>query len=191
VVAFTLGSPCSQALIALEIEGCVEVRMGTGVYVGKTSDRTAPALGDSPIELMQARALVEGEVVVQACVHMTAESFAGIRRAFEDMRDAIASGRSGLEADRRFHLAIAAMTGNSVLERLVRELYDGRDGALSRRFSARSEKARRTWVHAVQEHEAILRALEARDALAAQARMRAHLHASIQRWIDGGRGTRS
>jgi len=179
-----------EALIALEIEGSVEVRMGAGVYVGKVSDRPASSLadslGDSPIELMHARVMLEGEVIVQACARMTPQGLADIRQAFEDMRDAIAARRSGLEADRRFHLAIAAMTGNSVIERLVRELYDERHSPLSRKFSAHSENVRRTWVHAVEEHEAILQALEARDALAAQARMRQHLHASAQRWVDEG-----
>jgi GntR family transcriptional repressor for pyruvate dehydrogenase complex len=175
-----------EALIALEIEGSVEVRMGAGVYVGKVSDRPAPSLGESPTELMHARVMLEGEVIVQACARMTPQGLAAIRQAFEDMRDAIAAKRPCLEADRRFHLAIAATTGNSVIERLVRELYDERHSPLSKKFSAHSETERRTWIHALEEHGAILQALETRDALAAQARMRQHLHESAQRWVDGG-----
>jgi len=56
-----------EALIALEIGGQVEIRIGSGVYVRDANfddDGTAAvaALGDSPSELMQARAAIEGSV---------------------------------------------------------------------------------------------------------------------------------
>ena len=48
-----------EALIALEIAGCVEVRMGAGIYVREAAVSGADSastlgLGDSPMELMQA-----------------------------------------------------------------------------------------------------------------------------------------
>src|SRR4051812_33898670 len=52
-----------EALIALEIDGRVEIRMGSGVYVcqpAATAERATPALGESPSELMHARAALEG-----------------------------------------------------------------------------------------------------------------------------------
>ena len=44
-----------------------------------------------------------------------------------------------------------------------------------------------TWATALQEHEAILRALENRDVLAAQTALRMHLQASEQRWVENNR----
>src|SRR6185312_9733452 len=64
-----------EALIALEIGGQVEIRMGSGVYVNATGAEgagTIAALGDSPSELMQARAVIEGSVVVLAATNMSA-----------------------------------------------------------------------------------------------------------------------
>src|SRR5450830_1305649 len=58
-----------EALIALEVEGSVEVRMGAGVYVSHAPERSShetAAMGESPIELMQARSAVEGSVVMLA-----------------------------------------------------------------------------------------------------------------------------
>ncbi len=50
-----------EALIALEIEGIVETRMGSGVYVCAAPSAAAalesPMLGESPSELMQARSV--------------------------------------------------------------------------------------------------------------------------------------
>jgi GntR family transcriptional repressor for pyruvate dehydrogenase complex len=121
-----------------------------------------------------------------ACGRVTPEGLAAVAKSVADVRAAIEEGRSPLEDDRAFHLAIAAMTGNSVMERLVRELFDERHSPISSQFSARSESTQ-TWMDALKEHEAVLLALENRDVLAAQATMRSHLHASKERWVAAKR----
>lgn len=174
-----------EALIALEVDGSVEVRMGAGVYVCAASERSTAmnvSLGESPIELMQARSALEGSIVALACGRVTPDSLANVANALKEMRAAIVENRSPLEEDRAFHLAIAAMTGNSVIERLVRELFDERHSPISSQLSVRSESSQ-TWMQALHEHETILRALENRDVLAAQTAMRSHLQASQERWV--------
>lgn len=178
-----------EALIALEVQGTVEVRMGAGVYVCSPTEQVhqaTAAMGESPIELMQARSAVEGVVVSLACARVTGETLAALRRSLDDMHSAIVHNRSPLNHDREFHLLIAAMTGNSVLERLVRELFDERHSPISSQLRARSESAQ-TWNEALHEHEAILVALENRDVLNAQTAMRAHLNASQNRWVESNR----
>ncbi|WP_342620506.1 FadR/GntR family transcriptional regulator [Rhodoferax sp. GW822-FHT02A01] len=178
-----------EALIALEIEGCVEVRMGAGVYVCSVTQRKPQAqatMGESPIELMQARAAIEGTVVQMACAKATPAALATLRQTLDNMLSAMAQNRSPLAYDRQFHQTIAAMSGNTVLERLVGELFDERHSPITARLSAHSESGQ-TWATALQEHEAILRALENRDVLAAQTAVRAHLQASEQRWVENNR----
>ncbi|HJV68766.1 hypothetical protein [Ideonella sp.] len=54
-----------EALIALEIQGRVEIRMGSGGYVcacAALSTAETPTLSESPSELMQARSVLEGSV---------------------------------------------------------------------------------------------------------------------------------
>jgi GntR family transcriptional repressor for pyruvate dehydrogenase complex len=178
-----------EALIALEIEGSVEVRMGAGVYACNTAQRKPQALatmGESPIELMRARAAIEGTVVMLACARATPEALLTLRQILDNMLAAMAQNRSPLVFDRQFHQTIAAMTGNSVLERLVGELFDERHSPIAARLSAHSESSQ-TWATALQEHEAVLRALENREVLAAQTAMRVHLQASEQRWVENNR----
>ncbi|HEY8905138.1 MAG TPA: FCD domain-containing protein, partial [Rhodoferax sp.] len=178
-----------EALIALEIEGSVEVRMGAGVYVCNQAQRkpqTQGTMGESPVELMRARAAIEGTVALLACVRATPETLLVLRQALNGMLSAMAQNRSPLAFDRQFHVGIATMTGNAVLERLVGELFDERHSPITTRLSEHSESGQ-TWAIALQEHEAILRALEGRDVLAAQAAVRMHLHASEQRWLDNNR----
>lgn len=176
-----------EALIALEIAGAVEIRKGSGVYVCRATERPSSAtasMGESPSELMHARALIEGDVVVLAAVRATSAKLGVLRGAIDSMRTCIESGRSPLEYDRAFHVCIAEMSGNSVLERLVRELFDERHSPISTRLSGHAE-TNQTWHTALHEHEAIFRALEQGDPLAAQAAMRTHLKASEERWISG------
>ena len=177
-----------EALIALDIEGAVEIRSGSGVYVCNPPPDREPkataALGDSPTELMQARAVIEGEVVVMACARVTDTALARLREIVAGMRAAIAARRGPLEHDRQFHLLIAELSGNSIMVRLIADLFDERHSPISAKLSSRFESTR-TWNLALKEHEAVLLALEARDPIAAQAAIRSHLKASEDRWING------
>jgi len=182
-----------EALIALEIEGRVEIRMGSGVYVcaapiGATAIPTeGEPLGESPTELMQVRSVLEGAVVAQAAARVTRAGLERVKASLEAMRQDIQRGHTPVEADRRFHVAIAEMTGNSLLVRLVGELFDGRHSPISSRMSLRAESAR-TWQVALEEHTAICRALEMRDPQEAAAAMHNHLKASRERWIEPANG---
>ena len=58
-----------EALIALEVEGKVDVRVGSGIYVARR--RPAAAIdpdrqGQGPFELLRARWLIEGEIAAEA-----------------------------------------------------------------------------------------------------------------------------
>lgn len=177
-----------EALIALEISGAVDIRQGSGVYVCQAPDRSANAiagLGESPSELMQARAVLEGSVIVLATALVTPDRLARLRATLDAMRANVDEGRSPLDHDRAFHVCIAEMSGNSVLVRMVAELFDERHSPISARLSGHAETSQ-TWAAALAEHEAIYRALEDRDPLAAQSMMRSHLKASGMRWIEGG-----
>src|SRR5690606_41667136 len=72
-----------EALIALEIAGNVEIRMGSGIYVTAESEKRSfshgTSIGESPLEIMQAREMVEGSVVVTACARMKPERMAAER----------------------------------------------------------------------------------------------------------------
>ncbi|MBA1156120.1 FadR/GntR family transcriptional regulator [Microvirga mediterraneensis] len=174
-----------EALIALEIDGSVEIRSGSGVYVCAPVERaagTTHAMGESPSELMQARSAIEGTVAALACARITPEGLASLQASIQGMRADIALGRDPLEQDRQFHLAIASLSGNSVLMRIVRELFDERHSPISAQLRIRFD-SREGWHTALLEHEAIYAALECADPLLAQAAMRMHLDASKRRWL--------
>jgi GntR family transcriptional repressor for pyruvate dehydrogenase complex len=175
-----------EALIALDVEGRVEVRSGSGVYVSAAQpdppQRRTASMGESPSQLMEARSVIEGEVVILACARVTEEPLARLREIVKGMAAAIERRRTPVDLDRQFHMTLAEMSNNAVLSRLVAELFDERHSPISAKLSSRFESPR-TWKSALKEHEAILKAIEARDPIAAQAAMRAHLKASAMRWV--------
>ncbi|WP_296016161.1 FadR/GntR family transcriptional regulator [uncultured Agrobacterium sp.] len=175
-----------EALIALEIDGSVEIRMGSGVYVslenGGQQARTR-SLGDSPSELMQARSTLEGATIVMAASRIDDAGLLSLRATLDEMKREIEAGRKPLDQDRRFHTMIAEQSGNTILARLVADLFDDRHSPISTQLRVKFED-RGTWGFALEEHEAILAALESHDPLLAQAAMRIHLENSRRRWIE-------
>jgi len=172
-----------EALIALEIEGGVEIKMGSGVYVRAMDGRSKTVtLGESPSELMQARALIEGESVILACLHGKKSDYRYLQECIDAMRASIANGLPPLEDDRKFHHRLAKMSGNSALVRIITALFDERHNPISAHLSKHSDNAL-TWEAAVIEHEAILHAVANKDVLGAQTSMRQHLSRSENRWL--------
>ncbi|KQO73886.1 FadR/GntR family transcriptional regulator [Rhizobium sp. Leaf262] len=175
-----------EALIALEIDGSVEIRMGSGVYVSTEPAQPASrtkSLGESPSELMQARAALEGTTILLSASRIAPEALVALRDTLDAMRVEIDAGRKPLDQDRQFHVLIAEQSGNSVLSRLVGDLFDERHSPISAQFRVKFED-KDTWIFALQEHEAILAALEAKDPLLAQAAMHRHLDSSRRRWVE-------
>jgi DNA-binding GntR family transcriptional regulator len=98
--------------------------------------------------------------------------------AMEEVRH---SSVAALRVDRAFHVGIASIIGNPVVERLVGELFDQRMTPYFGRLAEHFEDAE-SWRAAVQEHRAIRNALAARDAALAREALRRHLERSQERF---------
>src|SRR5678816_1290653 len=107
-----------EALIALEVEGYVEVRGGSGVYVsGPRAEVEAGELStdSGPFELIRARWLIEAECAALAAKSATKAQVRAMEEALDQMDAEREKGVMPLEADRLFHLRIAEGSGNSAL----------------------------------------------------------------------------
>jgi GntR family transcriptional repressor for pyruvate dehydrogenase complex len=180
-----------EALVALELEGRVEIRMGSGVYVcAAPSADTRGAdveLGESPLEIMSARSVIEGAIAASVAPFAKPKSLKALRALYETMAREVASGQIPMAADRAFHLAIAQMSGNDVLVRTVASLFDERHSPLSSTLRGHFE-GEDTWAAALAEHRDILEALEAHDAIQAQAAMQRHMKSSCARLLTRRKG---
>jgi GntR family transcriptional repressor for pyruvate dehydrogenase complex len=180
-----------EALIALEVEGLVEVRMGSGIYVTASDPaRAAPPRVDAslgPFDTIRARQLIEAELAAVAARQKGGVTLKRLRAAIKRMEDDIGRGVMPIDGDREFHLALAEASHNTALVRVVTELYDERYNPVFERLGRHFENAR-SWRQAVAEHRAVVRAIAAGDVAAARAAMRTHLGNSHDRfaavWID-------
>jgi DNA-binding FadR family transcriptional regulator len=174
-----------EALIALEVEGLVEVRMGSGVYVTALDGSAAAARGVGealgPFDIIRARALIESELAAVAARQGDAALARRLRAAIKAMEDDVARGVMPLRGDRDFHLALAEASANAALVRVVLELFDERNNPLFEQLGRHFENAR-SWRAAVAEHRAVLRAVAAGEPAAARKAMQAHLQNSHDRF---------
>ncbi len=166
-----------EALIALEVEGKVEVRMGSGIYVARR--RPAAAIdpdrqGQGPFELLRARWLIEGEIAAEAARTATVQDLARVRAALEDLQKRHAHARDLDPADRDFHFAIARACHNSALFSVVRDLWDRGRGAIWKRMEHHFQTPELR-AAVLRDHRMIFEALDARDPRAARSAMRRHL----------------
>ncbi|HEY0790428.1 MAG TPA: FadR/GntR family transcriptional regulator [Chthoniobacterales bacterium] len=171
-----------EALIALEVEGYVDVRPGSGVLV-TTPRWPAPDCSDEegPLEIMRARCLLEAEIAAEAAPRMKPKDLAVLGELLGEMEKRATAASSRLDADRRFHLHIAAKLANNVLLRLVADLLDRRNSLLGAQFAAHFDSAR-TWAAVLTEHRKIVAALAAHDPPEARQAMHNHLRRAHDRW---------
>jgi DNA-binding FadR family transcriptional regulator len=129
-----------EALIALEVEGLVDVRPGAGVFVCEPQ-RPFPyhASNEGPLEIMRARIVIEGETAAMAARQMGDTDIEELKRILQTMDPDPKVQESYLPADRAFHVYIAEKAGNSVLVRFVAELFDARHSPLSLQFGKHFE----------------------------------------------------
>lgn len=168
-----------EAVIALEVQGLVDVRIGSGTYVKRLpGDEDSPGFNVTAFELTEARLLFEGEAAALAATQMTEADLAEIAVLVDRIAEENQDPNGTERADREFHLAIARATRNVAIYNAIEHLWDLR--ATSPEAVLLHEKARHASIKpVVEEHSAVLDALRARDPNAARAAMRAHLSAVL------------
>jgi len=179
-----------EALIALEIEGKVEVRVGAGVFVTNSPPpKAAPALaseehGEGPFELLQARMTVEGETAAHAASDATPAELAQIRAAVDDLRRCHEDGLPTDAADRSFHLAIASATHNGPLTSIVELLWDQGRGRMWKMMEKHFQTAALR-AATLRDHSAIYSAIASGDPGAAREAMKKHLNRVSREFARG------
>ena len=180
-----------EALIALEVEGHVDVRVGSGVYVSqprraRKARRLAADAG--PFELITARRLLEAECAALAARNARPAQIRRMRAALAAMVRDRKRNVMPLENDRRFHLDMAEAGGNSALALRVGTRWDQRTGPLFLQLEHHFDTPE-LWDAAIEEHQSVMVAIEARDGVKARTTMRRHMDQAARRfqksWTTG------
>ncbi|MFE1773980.1 FadR/GntR family transcriptional regulator [Streptomyces sp. NPDC059008] len=167
-----------EAVRALVHTGLLEPRQGDGTYVrassgfGAAVQRRLRRAGD--LEAFEVRACLERDAARYAAQRRTDEDLAALRATLADRDRAWKSGDldAFIDADVDFHRTIAAAAHNSVLAELYEHLSDALRATLQSVIGAPVPDSVRNQYDA---HEAIVDAIEARDAEGAERAALAHL----------------
>ena len=166
-----------EGLIALEVEGVVEVRGGSGVFVASRKQRAEPpvaAPAPGPFDVIKARWLFESEAAALAAVNANAQQLQQMNLALKVMREAPTHSAAGTAADERFHMAIAEASGNAAVAQVIAQLWKMRTGTLYMQMESHFIGAD-IWAQACAEHAELMDAIASRDPDAAREAMRKHM----------------
>jgi DNA-binding FadR family transcriptional regulator len=169
-----------EALIVLEVEGFIDIRMGSGIYVTVRKVPPAdlpPEDFEGPFELLRARAVVECAVAEEAARLVRPEHIAQMDDNLAKMALALDDCREALALDRDFHVIVSGIIANATLNRFIGSIHDMRMTPYFEKLASYFEN-KQTWRAAMEEHRAIRDAIAAADPAAARAAMRAHLDQS-------------
>jgi GntR family transcriptional repressor for pyruvate dehydrogenase complex len=180
-------SSIREAVGALSLIGLLSVNHGRGTRVtislnealSKSLGWVISTMGREKVrELVEARIELEQTIVRLAVDRGTEEDLAEIRYHHEQLQTAKRGSKKLAQADLAFHTALAKASHNDILIRVISELRQP-----MRRWM--EQKASVDWGYdkVLEQHEAILEAIEARDAQKAQAALREHLEITGRRLI--------
>ena len=172
-----------EAEIALEAQGWLAIRTGSGVYV-RQRDEAAGALPDvTAFDVTAARLVIEAEAAALAAKRIPDAEVGELEALVREMSRSDASDRAAGEADRAFHLGIARISGNPVIEHTIRTIWRMRD-ELPQVSTVYSRVCHHDAGDRTREHGAILEALRARDAGAARRAMHDHFQRLFESMLE-------
>ncbi len=175
-----------EALIALELLGVVEIRIGQGTFVvAKPSSFELPNSSKlaSPFDLLEARAMIESNVVILVARKweqgsLDEQAFKKTFEITERMKQIVADDGQVEEFYRlglSFHEALAKSSNNEVLAEVVGNLVGASSHPLWALINKKVLESREARNDQIQEHEMVLDAIQRGDGETAAKAMRHHL----------------
>ena len=182
----------AMTIIVLELQGVVEVRGGSGIYINALPGAAPRSTtfevlsGPGPFELLRARCLIEAEIASVAAVTRQDADLDRIFAALVAMREHMHDKAANEAADRLFHLRIAESTGNSVLLQMVTALWDHTKAPIWSQMEMHFHTPALRQA-SQDDHQRVFTALLERNASGARDAMRAHIERVIAEFAQAWR----
>lgn len=178
-----------EALLALEIAGVVEIRVGAGVFVTNDQDDAEFEVNGflkgtpGPYEILEVRRLIEGQTAYGAALKASQgeiDHLGDLVQRLLDIRLDITE--EFLMLDRDFHIEVAKLSGNSVLLQMVDWLWEIGKGPMWKRwyYDQRSQKNRE---RSRNDHYEIFLFIKNKEAEMARVAMTAHVDRLVHRFL--------
>jgi len=163
-------TPLREALKVLAAEGFVELEPSRGARVVRLKTADIRAM----FEVLGALESLAGQL---ACERMTDQEIAATRKLHDSMVEAFENQaiERYYDLNRRIHEQIISSAANTILD----QVYESLSGRLQRaRYIPKLTRAQ--WQESLEQHAAIMNALEQRDAKALAEIMRQHLQTKYE-----------
>lgn len=161
-------SSVREAVKLLVTAGILQVQQGSGTFVKEASAINEPfaqrLMRSNYVDLDEVRSLLEIKIAQKAAVNRTEEDILRIKLALDERTEAAQNGdlRGCVDADVRFHIAIAEAAGNEILTDMYKSLAVELKKWFLQVFTDTSE-----FLKTAPAHEAILNSIIERDPSAA------------------------
>lgn len=167
-----------RALTWLEDQKLVERRAGSGTYANYEPGTSGQDIAErtSPLELIEVRAAIEPQMARLAVLHASARDVEHLQALMRELQAAEQKADAGRysAADEQFHLAVASCTSNPLLVWLYEQINVIRTHALWAEMRQKIVTQENMRIYNEQ-HAAVVRAIQSRDAAAAAETMIQHM----------------
>ena len=179
-----------EALCALEILGITEARRGKGNYIRDNLInlylvREVEELEKEidPIELLEARKLIESEITKMAAVNAKEKDYLKLRKTFNEIKKNKNDISTIMKLDKKFHISIAKIANNSILFSIMIFLTEGKRGKLWKKLEEKSWATPNRFEKYSLEHAEIIKAIKDNNKIAAKEAMDKHISGIEEDWF--------
>ncbi len=170
-----------EAIIALEILGYVEIKMGAGIYVLDSPllhrdihIETSIRNEITPNEFIETRLLVEPEFAELASQNATKDDLEAFKK-LQAATERIKSLKDHYYFDKKFHLLIAESTKNPLAKNIMKQMWESAEQSVMPTNFNKHYVTKHSWDISVEEHQEIINAILTRNHKLARHTMYTHL----------------
>jgi DNA-binding GntR family transcriptional regulator len=161
-------TPLREALKVLAVEGLVTMKLRRGAYVTEMSR-------DDVAQVYHLLALMESDAAALVAERATDAQRAQLSRLHDRLERQVRQRDAFFATNEQFHMALLAMAGNRWASQIVTDL---RKVMKLNRHHSLFKQGR--LADSMEEHRALMQAIERRDAEAARRLMRAHFESGLE-----------
>ncbi len=161
-------TPLREALKVLAVEGLVTLKAGRGAYVTEMSRTDVE-------QVYHLLALLESDAAAQVAAHASAEQRAELAALHAQLEKQVRQRDAFFATNERFHMLLLQMAGNRWAQQLVADL---RKVMKLNRHHSLFKQGR--LAESLEEHRALMKAIAARDGVAARRLMQAHFASGLE-----------
>jgi len=170
-----------EALLRLRADGLVTAHQGVGTFVIHQPEVRLKSFNATDniafyLRAQELRHSLEGDAAKLAALRRSTTQLRRIERAHDGFNKLVYQGEPIAEADLDFHLAIAKASGNDLYVSVLESIIDPILGFMRLTLALTREDTRHRALLVLNEHEAIMQAIQKQDAEQARIAMQFHLN---------------